>query len=105
MKKWWIRYPERYNPKGKAPDEIWDYGIPIQGSWGNGYVKHFCPLPTDMIGNMIQLTSDEGDVILDPFAGTGSVLVQAAYMNRKYVGSELNREYINMFHNYFEKVL
>lgn len=103
LKKWWIRYPERYNPKGKALDEVWDYGIPIQGSWGNGYVKHFCPLPTDMIGNMIQLTSDEDDVILDPFAGTGSVLVQAAYMNRKYVGSELNREYINMFHNYFEK--
>lgn len=103
LKKWWIRYPERYNPKGKALDEVWNYGIPIQGSWGNGYVKHFCPLPTDMIGNMIQLTSDEDDVILDPFAGTGSVLVQAAYMNRKYVGSELNREYINMFHNYFEK--
>jgi hypothetical protein len=56
-----------------------------------------------MIGKMIQLTSDEGDVILDPFAGTGSVLVQAAYMKRKYIGFEINEQYINMFHNYLEK--
>lgn len=105
LKKWWVRYPERYNPKGKATEGIWDYDIPTQGSWGNGYIRHFCPLPTDMIGKMIQLTSEEKDVILDPFAGTGSVLVQAAYMKRKYIGFELNEKYISMFHNYLEKSL
>ena len=102
LKKWWIRYPERYNPKGKAPDEIWNYDIPTQGSWGKKYIRHFCPLPTDMIGRMIQLTSDEGDVILDPFAGSGSVLAQAAYMNRKFIGFELNESYIDMFQNYLQ---
>lgn len=51
---------------------------------------------------MIQLTSDEGDVILDPFAGSGSVLVQAAYMNRKFIGLELNESYIDMFQNYLQ---
>ncbi len=105
LKKWWIRYPERYNPKGKAPEEIWNYDIPTQGSWGNEYIKHFCPLPTDMVGRMIELTSDEGDVILDPFAGSGSVLAQATYMNRKCVGFELNEDYINMFHNYLNNTM
>jgi DNA modification methylase len=103
LKKWWIKYPERYNPKGKAPEEIWAYDIPTQGSWGNGYIKHFCPLPTDMIGRMINLTTHEGDVILDPFAGTGSVLVQALYMKRNYIGFELNSEYIKMFRKYLDK--
>lgn len=103
LKKWWVKYPERYNPKGKASEGIWDHDIPTQGSWGNGYIKHFCPLPTDMIGKMILLTSDENDVILDPFAGTGSVLVQAACMKRKYIGFELNEKYISMFHNYLER--
>ena len=102
LKKWWIRYPERYNPKGKAPDEIWNYDIPTQGSWGKKYIRHFCPLPTDMIGRMIQLTSDEGDVILDPFAGSGSVLAQSACMNRKFIGFELNESYIDMFQNYLQ---
>lgn len=102
LKKWWIKYPERYNPKGKSPEEVWNYDIPVQGSWGDGYIKHFCPLPTDMIGKMINLTSDEGDVVLDPFAGSGSVLAQAAYMKRKYVGFELNKEYIQMFLKYLD---
>ena len=50
LKKWWVKYPERYNPRGKALDEVWEYPIPTQGSWGEKYVKHFCPLPTDMVG-------------------------------------------------------
>jgi DNA methylase. len=33
LKKWWVKYPERYNPKGKALDEIWEFPIPVQGSW------------------------------------------------------------------------
>ena len=105
LKKWWVRYPERYNPKGKTLDEVWEFSIPTQGSWGDKYIRHFCPLPTDMIGNIIQLTTDEGDVVLDPFSGSGSVLVQAAYMKRKYVGFELNRKYIKMFKTYQQKTL
>jgi len=103
LKKWWIRYPERYNPKGKSSDEIWNYPIPTQGSWGNKYIKHFCPLPIDLIGNIIQLVTDEHDVVLDPFSGSGSVLAQAAYMKRRYIGFELNTDYINMFDNFLEK--
>lgn len=100
LKKWWIKYPERYNPRGKALDEVWEYPIPTQGSWGDKYIKHFCPLPADMIANIIQLATDEGDTILDPFAGTGSVLAQASFMRRHYIGFELNVDYINMFHGY-----
>jgi DNA modification methylase len=105
LKKWWVRYPERYNPKGKALDEVWEFPIPTQGSWGDKYVKHFCPLPTDMIGNIIQLATDEGDVVLDPFSGSGSVLVQTAYMKRKYVGFELNPKYIQMFRSYLQNTI
>ena len=45
LKKWWIKYAERYNPKGKALDEVWEFPIPTQGSWGEEYIRHFCPLP------------------------------------------------------------
>lgn len=102
LKKWWIKYPERYNPKGKALDEVWEFPIPIQGSWGDKYVRHFCPLPKDMVATMIQLSTDEGDTILDPFAGSGTVLSQSAYMKRNYIGFELNNDYIEMFNNYLD---
>lgn len=102
LRKWWVKYPERYNPKGKALDEIWDFPIPTQGSWGDKYIRHFCPLPQDMVATMIQISTDENDTILDPFAGTGTVLSQSAYMNRNYIGFELNSKYIQMFKDYLD---
>ncbi len=105
LKKWWIKYPERYNPRGKALDEIWEYPIPVQGSWGKQYIRHFCPLPQDMVSNMIQISTDEGDIVFDPFAGSGTVLSQSAYMNRPYMGFELNRSYIEKFNSYLKETL
>lgn len=102
LKKWWIKYPERYNPKGKALDEVWEFPIPVQGSWGEEYIRHFCPLPQNMVATMIQISTDENDNILDPFAGSGTVLSQSAYMKRNYIGFELNRKYISMFEEYLK---
>lgn len=102
LKRWWVKYPERYNPKGKALDEIWEFAIPTQGSWGDKYIRHFCPLPKDMVATMIELSTDENDIVLDPFAGSGTVLSQSAYMKRNYVGFELNKKYIDMFKKYLD---
>lgn len=94
LKSWWIKYPERYNPKGRAIDEIWEFPIPVQGSWGKEYIRHFCPLPKEMVSTMISLSTDENDLVFDPFSGTGAVLSQAAYMKRSYLGIELNPDYV-----------
>jgi len=101
LKKWWIKYPERYNPNGKAPTEIWNYDIPTQGSWGNGYIKHFCPLPEELVRRIIYLTTNENDLVLDPFAGSGTVPAQASFCKRNFVGFEINEKYIKMFQNYY----
>lgn len=105
LKRWWIKYPERYNPKGKALDEVWEFPIPVQGSWGKEYIRHFCPLPKEMVTTMIEISSDEQDIIFDPFAGTGSVLSQSAYMKRKFFGIEINSEYIAMFKDYLKSTI
>lgn len=97
LKRWWVRYPERYNPKGKAPEEIWSYDIPTQGSWGTSYVSHFCPLPSELVARIIQLTTVKGDVVLDPFSGSGTVPTVSRLLDRTYVGFELNSKYVEMF--------
>lgn len=102
LKKWWVKYPERYNPKGKALDDIWEFPIPVQGSWGDKYIRHFCPLPKEMVATMIEISTDSEDIILDPFAGSGSVLFQSAVMKRNYIGFELNQNYIDMFIKYLK---
>ena len=101
LKEWWPRYPERYNPRGRSPHNIWYFPIPTQGSWGNGLVRHFNPFPPLLVERIVTLTTDPGDVVLDPFAGTGTVLAQAACMGRKYVGFEINAGFIE---NRFPKV-
>ena len=105
LKEWWVNYPERYNPKGKALDELWEFPIPVQGSWGDKYVRHFCPLPKELVSRIIAISTDEDDVVFDPFAGSGTVLSQSAYMNRKYIGFELNPEYIEMFKRYLSQTI
>lgn len=93
LKKWWVKYPERYNPKGKVPENIWDFKIPTQGSWAGEDFDHFCPFPTELVEQLIMLSTDEGDTVLDPFAGTGVVMAQALAMDRDAVGTDLNEEY------------
>lgn len=105
LKRWWVKYPERYNPKGKALDEIWEFPIPVQGSWGDKYIRHFCPLPKEMVATMISISTDENDIVFDPFAGSGTVMSQSAYMNRQYLGIEINKHYIEMFDNYLKLTL
>jgi DNA modification methylase len=97
LRDWWIRYPERYSPKGKAPTRTWTIPIPRQGCWGNNWVRHFCPLPPELVKRILLLTTNKGDVVLDPFSGSGAVLAQADSMNRNYVGLDLNPQYRRMF--------
>lgn len=101
LRRWWVKYPERYNPHGKALEEIWDFDIPVQGSWGNDQIRHFCPLPPALVRRIIDLsTSSKTDVVLDPFAGSGTVLIEARKRGRRAVGFELNEKYIDDYRSH-----
>jgi len=52
--------------------------------------------PVDIIEQMILASSDEGMVILDPFAGTGSTLLAAKNTKRKYIGIEISKEFVEI---------
>ena len=96
LKKWWLTYPERYNPKGKSPSNIWEFITPIRG-WGNGCFNHFCPFPFPLVEKIISISSEENDLVFDPFAGSGSVIAMAYAMNRNSVGVDINKKYKKQF--------
>jgi site-specific DNA-methyltransferase (adenine-specific) len=50
-------------------------------------------LPAELVQRMIGVSSNEGDKILDPFAGSGTVCAVATEMNRQSVGIEINHDY------------
>lgn len=49
--------------------------------------------PLNIIENLIKVSSVEGDVILDPFVGSGTTCVAAKRLGRKYIGFEINEKY------------
>ncbi|MCB9135761.1 MAG: site-specific DNA-methyltransferase [Anaerolineales bacterium] len=59
-------------------------------------VKHPAPFPVALARRVIELYSYAGDVVLDPFAGSGTTCVAAAQNGRHYVGYELSPEYFEL---------
>ncbi len=98
ISKWWVDFPERFNPKGKTPTNIWSIPMRPRGTWRKpSKLDHCCSFPTALVARIIELTTDPGDLVMDPFAGSGVVLAQAATMGRHYIGFEVNEEYVQMF--------
>jgi site-specific DNA-methyltransferase (adenine-specific) len=59
-------------------------------------VGHPAPFPVELPYRLIQLYSFDGDVILDPFMGSGQTALAAIKTGRHYVGYEINPEYIDL---------
>jgi site-specific DNA-methyltransferase (adenine-specific) len=57
--------------------------------------KHYATFPIDLITPCLLAGSQEGDLVLDPFSGSGTVGVACKKHNRNYIGIELNPEYVN----------
>ena len=64
--------------------------------------KHICPLQLDLIERSVRLWTNAGDVVLDPFAGIGSVPYKAVEMGRNGVGFELKDSYYRWACKYLE---
>ena len=61
--------------------------------------KHPTQKPLKLISHFIELLSNENDVILDPFMGSGTTGVAASKLNRKFIGIELSAEYFEISKN------
>lgn len=56
-------------------------------------IDHPAPFPEEIPKRCIEAFSNQGDIVYDPFAGSGTTLVVAKKMNRRYIGSEISTEY------------
>lgn len=65
---------------------------------------HPCQLPIHLLERLILMTTDEGDVVLDPFIGTGTTAVAAKKLGRNYIGFDLDKKYVQIGEANLEKV-
>lgn len=100
----WQKYasPVWYDMKGitSTHEDVWfDINqtkvLNVRMSKSNKDEKHICPLQLDVIDNLVLEYSQEGDLVLSPFAGIGSEGVRALKWKRKFVGIELKEFYVD----------
>ncbi len=83
---------KKLNQKGKIPDNVFKFNT-NQTERGN---KHPAPFNKELPTWFIKALTDEGDVVLDPFMGSGTTAIAAIEQNRNWIGFELNNEYIKL---------
>lgn len=97
-----VKYPNqkkngklRCNTLGKNPSDVWQIAKVTSGEnrASSERAPHPAQFPMDMIERVIKGFSNEGDLILDPFMGSGTTAEVALDNNRIVVGFEINKEY------------
>lgn len=77
------------NGKPKNPGDVWSINTqPLRGD-------HTATYPEELVGQIIKCGSPRGGVVFDPFLGTGTTGVVANKLGRKFIGFEINKEFIN----------
>ena len=61
-----------------------------------GNKTHPCEKPVNLLKFYINNSSDENDIVFDPFCGTGATLVAAKGLGRQYLGYEIDEEYFDI---------
>lgn len=79
------------NPDGKNPGDIWVFRNVKHNH--EEQTIHPCQFPEDLIARIVLATTSQGDVVLDPYMGTGTVAVVARDHGRHFVGAEMDAKY------------
>ncbi len=99
----------RANPVGKLPDDTWvlrpqestDHFRADQDTWFVSRVcgtfrertDHPCQMPEGVLERIVRVASNPKDLVIDPFAGSGTTLAVAKKLERRFLGVELSDQY------------
>lgn len=84
------------NPEGKHAGDVWNIPVLAGKRFAKEKVNHPTQKPLEICDRIITHFSNENDIILIPFCGSGSECVSAIKNNRKFVAFEINQEYIEI---------
>ena len=74
----------------------WFSDIQLVKNVSKSEYPHPCPVPVELMERIIKLTTNEGDLVVDPFAGSGSTGVACVNTNRRFIGFEIDTLYADM---------
>lgn len=100
-----VKYPNqrkngklKCNPLGKNPTDVWQIPKVTSGTDRSSKERtpHPAQFPIAVVDRIVRACSSLGDVILDPFMGSGSLAEAALRAGRQAIGFEINAEYVDL---------
>lgn len=89
-----FNYENIYKINNFEMTDVWN--ISSVTSMEKTFGKHPTQKPIELIKRMIIACTDENDIVLDPFMGSGTTIVAAKILGRRYIGIEKEQEYFNI---------
>ena len=86
--------------RGANPGDVWEFSHVHYCN--ENRQDHPTQKPEGLIERMVLASSDEGDLVVDPFSGSGTTLRVCQQLNRKAIGVEINPDYVAMTRNRLE---
>ncbi len=86
--------PDRYKSQLKNPTDVWKISLVSGNSLER--TEHPAQYPEELIERIIKAGTNTGDLVLDPFMGSGTTAVVAKKLGRKYVGYETETDFIKI---------
>jgi DNA modification methylase len=80
---------ECFNPE----EDTW-YFPRVAGTFKERKGFHGCQMPEQLLGRIVRSCSEPGDLVVDPFSGSGTTLAVAKKLGRNYLGFELSKDYV-----------
>ena len=85
----------RADPKGRVPDDVWRFSR-LCGTFSERVDWHPCQMPERLLEQIVRVSSNVGDLVLDPFSGSGTTCAVAARLGRRYLGIDISAEYVRL---------
>ncbi len=107
-----VKYPNqkkngkfRCHPLGKNPSDVWEFPKVTTGTDRSSKERtaHPAQFPLAVVERIVKASSEPGQLILDPFAGSGSAGIAAAGLGRVFLGFEIRRDYCELAAKRFER--
>lgn len=94
--------PDRYKSQLKNPTDVWNISL-VSGN-SPERTEHPAQYPEELIERIIKVGTNPGDLVLDPFMGSGTTAVVAKKLGRNYVGYEIEPDFIKIAENRLNNV-
>ncbi len=88
---------------GGFPSNVMEVSKHIRNNESEEKIKHLTRKPVRLISHLVRLFTQEGQIVLDPFFGSGSHAIASLENNRKFIGFEIEKKYFKITQKRIEK--